>query len=114
MYMKYFLTILFCFFISASLQAQTVYKTPSGNKYHLASCRMVKNVSQNLSVTNAVNQGLQPCKICKPATVTPTNSSSKRTQGQSNTQQCNGNTKKGTRCQHRTSIGNGYCFQHQP
>jgi hypothetical protein len=28
--------------------------------------------------------------------------------------QCNGLTKKGTRCKHNTSIANGYCFQHQP
>jgi hypothetical protein len=91
-----------------------VYKTPSGNKYHLESCRMVKNVSQKLSVTVAINQGLQSCKICKPTMGTPNSFIGKRTQGQSNTQQCNGYTKKGMHCQHRTSIGNGYCFQHQP
>lgn len=112
--MKHFLTVLFCFFLSESLHSQIVYKTPSGNKYHLASCRMVKNISQKLSITNAINEGLQPCKICKPAIVTSQNSVGKRTQGQTETQQCNGYTKKGTRCQHRTSIGNGYCFQHQP
>lgn len=112
--MKHLLTILFCFFLSSNLLVQTVYKTPSGNKYHLASCRMVKNVSQKLNIRSAVNQGLQPCKICKPTMGTPQSLVGKRTQGQSKTQQCIGYTKKGTRCQHRTSIGNGYCFQHQP
>jgi hypothetical protein len=33
--------------------AQIVYKTPSGSKYHLSNCRMVKNVSQKLSLADA-------------------------------------------------------------
>ena len=36
-------------FFGLQLKAQTVYKTPSGSKYHLASCRMVKNVSSEIS-----------------------------------------------------------------
>ncbi|WP_350028985.1 DUF5763 domain-containing protein [Flavobacterium terrisoli] len=37
-----------------------------------------------------------------------------RGRGQSQTVQCKGTTKKGTRCKHMTSIANGYCFQHNP
>ena len=39
-------------FFGLQLKAQTVYKTPSGSKYHLASCRMVKNVSSEISLSN--------------------------------------------------------------
>lgn len=57
---------LFVFFISIGISAQTVYKTPSGEKYHLSTCRMVKNVSSQLSLDKALRSGLSPCKICNP------------------------------------------------
>lgn len=100
--------------LSISLKAQTVYKTPSGAKYHLATCRMVKNVSERLSVSEAVKLGLEPCKICLPQNIITTVISANKAQGQNTTVQCKGLTKAGNRCKHMTSIGNGYCYQHQP
>jgi hypothetical protein len=100
--------------LSFSLKAQTVYKTPSGEKYHLATCRMVKNVSEQITVSEAKNLGLQPCKICNPQNIYASGSSVKKPQGQNTTTQCRGFTKVGTRCKHMTSIANGYCYQHQP
>jgi hypothetical protein len=55
--------IIALFLLSISLKAQTVYKTPSGTKYHLPTCRMVKNVSDQITVSEAIALGLQPCKI---------------------------------------------------
>lgn len=103
-------------FISFSLSGQTVYKTPSGAKYHLASCRMVKNVSSALDVKNALEQGLQPCKICNPPTTATYGlvSQLKKVNGTNKGTRCLGTTKAGTRCKHYTRIGNDYCFQHQP
>lgn len=104
-------------FISLSVTSQTVYKTPSGKKYHLSSCRMVNNVSQAISLNQVVGMGLEPCKICYPPTVSTSTSnlvSTKKAKGESSTVQCKGKTKAGTRCKHRTSIANGYCFQHNP
>jgi hypothetical protein len=94
--------------------SQDVYKTPSGKKYHLASCRMVENVSEKITVEKAIALGLEPCKICKPETVSLPASGSNKAQGQSATTQCKGYTKAGTRCRHMTRIANGYCYQHQP
>lgn len=99
--------------LSFFASAQLVYKTPSGAKYHLASCHMVKNASTKISLSEARGMGLEPCKICKPATL-PGAPSNKPAQGESNTVQCKGQTKAGARCKHMTSIGNGYCYQHQP
>jgi hypothetical protein len=108
---KFLILLLF----PVSMQAQTVYKTPSGAKYHLATCRMVKNVSEQITIEQAKELGLEPCKICNPpASSTSASSSSNRPQGQGATVQCRGYTKAGTRCKHMTRIGNGYCFQHQP
>ncbi|KMQ67471.1 hypothetical protein ACM39_13625 [Chryseobacterium sp. FH2] len=112
--MKYLVSILI--FISFTLKCQTVYRTPSGTKYHLSSCRMVKNVSSGLDVSKALEQGLQPCNICKPSIRNTYGivSKPKKINGTNKGNQCLGITKKGTRCQHYTRIGNDYCFQHMP
>jgi hypothetical protein len=101
---------------SVVANAQKIYKTPSGAKYHLGSCRMVQNVSEEISFERAAELGLQPCKICKPKDFTGLGLTPQKNkaQGQSQTVQCKGTTKKGTRCKHMTSIANGYCFQHNP
>jgi hypothetical protein len=111
------LRILILLLFSVSLKAQTVYKTPSGEKYHLATCRMVKNVSEQITVAQAKELGLQPCKICAPVNIYSSGTSSgssNKAQGQATTVQCKGLTKSGSRCKHMTRIANGYCFQHQP
>ena len=100
-------------FIPFSSNGQTVYKTPSGKKYHLATCRMVNNVSSEISLSDAAQLNLEPCKICNPQPLL-INGNKNKAQGTNNTVQCKGVTKKGTRCKHMTSIANGYCFQHNP
>jgi hypothetical protein len=76
---------------------------------------MVKNVSEQITVEKARELRLQPCKICSPQNIYVQNiSTGNKAQGQGQTVQCKGTTKAGTRCKHMTSIGNGYCFQHQP
>src|SRR5215218_7323998 len=95
------LRIIILLLLTASLKAQTVYKTPSGAKYHTANCHTVKNVSEAITISQAIELGLQPCKICKPATVTPQNLVSSKPQGTAaETTQCRGLTKAGTRCKH--------------
>jgi hypothetical protein len=102
----YFLSVTLVFVIlSFSVNTQTFYKTPSGKKYHLATCHMVKNVSEAITLNEAKELGLEPCKICKPENIsseTPT----KKAKGQDATVQCRGLTKAGTRCKHMTSIAN--------
>ena len=105
--------IIILLFLSVSAKAQDVYKTPSGAKYHKADCRMVKNVSEKVTLQGATKMGLGPCKICAPTSIVSPNIKPKITQGESKTVQCSGFTKAGNRCRHMTAIGNGYCFQHQ-
>lgn len=99
-----------------NVNAQYVYKTPSGKKYHLSSCRMVENVSKKLLGNNDISKyNLTPCKICKPS-FTNNNvrsySSSNKAVGTSSSVRCKGYTKQGTRCKHKTRLANGYCYQH--
>lgn len=112
--MRATITIIIALLFSISLKGQSVYKTPSGQKYHLATCRMVKNVSEAITVSKAKELGLEPCKICKPQSIYGSGSSINTARGQSTTTQCKGATKTGSRCKHMTSIANGYCYQHQP
>lgn len=96
------------------MNAQNVYKTPSGKKYHKPNCHTVKNVSQEITLDEAGNLGLEPCKICKPENLRNSIYNTNKAKGEANTVQCKGKTKKGTRCKHMTKIANGYCFQHIP
>jgi len=113
--MRAFILLLIGISFSAVVYSQTVFKTPSGNKYHLASCRMVKNVSEEISVEKAAELGLTPCKICKPDNIySSAQEVNHKAQGQNTSVQCHGLTKTGSRCRHMTKIANGFCFQHQP
>ncbi len=112
--MRLYLFLIFLFSVTAT--AQTVYKTPSGTKYHLASCRMVKNVSSSTSIEKAAASALSPCKICKPPFKSKLGfmSSPKKAKVVNGLSQCKGRTKQGRRCSRKTRIGNDYCFQHIP
>jgi hypothetical protein len=101
--------------LSLKLNAQDIYKTPSGAKYHLAGCRTVKNVSEKITLEQARKLGLEPCKVCHPTSIAmPLAAQPNKAKGEGETVQCRGMTKSGTRCRHKTKIANGYCFQHQP
>ena len=104
--------ILILLLVSFSVKAQDVYKTPSGAKYHLANCRMVKNVSEKITLVEAAKLGLESCKICAPVFVAGAIPKPKTTQVQSGTVQSNSLTKAGNRCRHITGIDNRYCYQH--
>ena len=111
------LRILILLLASVSLQAQSVYKTPSGEKYHLASCRHVNNVAKKMTIEEAVKIGLQPCKICKPpgrTTAKFRTTGENKEKGEGQAVQCQGITKARNRCKRTTRLGDGYCFQHNP
>ena len=111
------LSLLFVIYLltSCNLKSQVVYKTPSGEKYHLASCRMVENVSKKI-VDPKITK-LTPCSFCKPPIknklISNLSTSDKSSGRKPITSQCKGIAKStGKRCKHMTSIGNGYCYQH--
>jgi len=111
-----FLVFLFSIVLSLSIDAQNVYKTPSGKRYHLSSCRMVENVSKKLLGKADISKyHLTPCKICKPSLTgnySSNYSSSNKAVGTSASVRCKGYTQKGTICKHKTRLANGYCYQH--
>ncbi|MGB6084841.1 DUF5763 domain-containing protein [Moheibacter sp.] len=122
--MKNLLLTLILFFPFSLALSQTVYKTPSGEKYHTATCRYVKNVSESMTIEQARRRGLSACSQCKPGSSSSSSSASSsnslgiksgEAQGStSETVRCKGTTKSGTRCKHKTRNRNGYCHQHEP
>lgn len=109
-----FITLFFCLSIfSGELACQNFYKTPSGEKFHVYECRMVESVSEKVTIEEAYSKNLTPCKICKPqVNRTFSTRSPNKAKGKKATQQCQGRTRKATRCRHMTSIGGGFCYQH--
>lgn len=122
--MKIFARILLfsLFLFSQSTSSQTVYKTPSGGKYHTPQCHYVKNVSNAMSISRAIEMGLEACKQCKPnsnsqalgfSSSSSLGIKSNEAKGTAYSIQCKGLTQKGTRCKHKTRNKNGYCHQHE-
>jgi len=44
----------------------TVYITRTGSCYHTAECSCLRSSAMPLSLTDAVERGYRPCKVCKP------------------------------------------------
>ncbi len=60
-----FFFLLFTLLTVAKLQAQTVYVTESGKKYHSKNCSIVKTGKKGIELAEAKKQGYEPCKNCK-------------------------------------------------
>jgi hypothetical protein len=75
---------------------------------------MVENVYSEIELNIAAQKGFKPCKICKPIILKNNNYQSNIARGKSFTIQCNGRTKHGYRCRHKTALANGFCYQHNP
>jgi hypothetical protein len=63
----------FVFFIAFALfthlaQAQTVYVTENGKKYHKKNCTLVNEGKKGIELSEAKKKGLEPCSVCKPET----------------------------------------------
>jgi hypothetical protein len=61
--LSYILFLLF--FYSTESNAQTVYVTESGKKYHAKNCDIVKTGKKGIDLTEAKKKGFEPCKSCK-------------------------------------------------
>ena len=105
---------LFLMLFSLLANRQSIYKKPSGKNYHLCSCHMVRNVKENITHAQAMELGVETCKVCRTNINQLRPSIENKSVGEGRSVQCKGLTNKGTRCKHQTHIANWYCFQHQP
>ncbi|WP_423149722.1 hypothetical protein [Rubrolithibacter danxiaensis] len=44
----------------------TVYVTKTGSKYHRDGCRYLSKSKISISKKEAIKDGYEPCKVCKP------------------------------------------------
>jgi hypothetical protein len=52
-------------FSLTKVNAQTVYITDSGKKYHAKNCSAVKTGKKGIPLKEAKKEGYEPCKVCK-------------------------------------------------
>ncbi len=118
------LIILFLTSCVNTIDAQTVYTTKTGKKYHNETCKYLKYSKKEITLRKAIELGYSPCSVCKPMSkisdkekannissvkVLTTNETTQK----SVATQCTGKTKSGSRCKRMTKNTNGRCYQHQ-
>lgn len=109
-------------------EAQKVFITRTGEKYHRKSCGYLKYSSIELELREAKKNGYTPCSVCKPPSkeqAPGTNSQTPATSQEgvplyeeskppkATSTQCTAITQAGSRCKRTTSNANGKCWQHQ-
>lgn len=113
-------------------EAQAVYITRTGKKYHRESCQYLRQSKIEISLKEARDRGYGPCSVCSPSTTskpagttgqpvvveeTPSSTngtgSDKTETKATSSRQCTAITKMGSRCKRTTSSANGRCWQHQ-
>lgn len=121
--MRFLLLPLFLWSCSTlNSEAQTVYITKTGEKYHRETCRYLRYSKQSITLLDAKKKGYERCKVCKPSTKITgelvVTDSTKITQPQSQIKnvvprQCSATTKStGRRCKRMTKNASGKCWQH--
>lgn len=114
------LTALLTLFLS-NVFSQSVYITKHGKKYHMESCRYLRQSKIPIELNVAFARGFEACKVCNP----PKSVSSNQNNVGNNSQptiknenvsninaQCSATTKAGSRCKRTTKSQNGFCWQH--
>jgi hypothetical protein len=104
-------------------EAQTVYVTKTGTKYHRESCHYLKYSKYAISLADAKKKSYEACKVCKPST-TVTGEAVKVDSPKAAptpipikaavSKQCSAIAKStGNRCKRMTKSASGKCWQHE-
>lgn len=109
-----------------SLDAQTVYVTKTGTKYHEETCSYLRYSKFFSTLTKAIEYGYTACSRCHPPKLNSSNNSTitynyntKKSYKNQSTHsrmtysvRCSGITQSGRQCKRRTKNSSGYCWQH--
>lgn len=101
------------FLLTISVNAQTVYITKTGEKYHTENCSYLSQSKIAIDFDKAKNYHT-PCSRCKPIGYN-NRSNNFQSNGSNNTHvavQCSDKTQSGARCKRTTTNANGRCYQH--
>ncbi len=105
--------------IGASLaQAEKVYVTRTGAKYHRGSCASLAKSKIEMPLAEAAAR-FGACKNCRPPVPTAAPASSAvplkgtvKRAASATSSRCLATTKKGTQCSRSAQAGRSYCWQH--
>ncbi|WP_221417964.1 hypothetical protein [Fulvivirga kasyanovii] len=110
-------------FIANAADAQVVYITKTGSKYHEETCRYLSHSKYPIALIDAKERGYEPCKVCKPTTTVTQKEveidKSKiidppRPEKNVVSSQCSAIAKTtGNRCRRMTKNVSGKCWQHE-
>lgn len=108
------ITVLFIFFGNL-VSAQNCYVTRTGSSYHTETCRYLKYSKICMNLDDAIRQGYEKCKVCKP---TRNNEICRTSPTQTEipkctTVQCASTTQSGKRCKNKTKDCSGRCHHHR-
>ena len=70
-HLKFLFVIVLTLFLFTRTNAQTVYITDTGKKYHAKNCSIVKTGKKGISLEEAKEKGYEPCKNCKADEIIP-------------------------------------------
>lgn len=108
-------------FSVALAQAEKVYVTRTGAKYHRASCSSLSKSTIEMSLVQAAAR-YGACKNCNPpvpvstpvagATFAPANRKPVERAAPAESGRCHATTKKRTQCSRKAQAGRSYCWQH--
>lgn len=106
-------------------EAQVVYVTKTGEKYHRSSCQYLRSSKIAMPLAQAQQYGYGACKVCKPPLeVDDEDAIESPRVGQpaiqesppvqrATTVQCQALTQAGSRCKRMTTNASGRCWQHE-
>ncbi|MBL6446096.1 hypothetical protein JMN32_07245 [Fulvivirga sp. 29W222] len=116
------LTVLTILFVKTA-DAQAVYITKTGSKYHDETCQYLSHSKYPIALIDAKERGYEPCKVCKPTTTVTRKEieieKSKiieppRIEKNVVSKQCSVRAKTtGNRCRRMTKNVSGKCWQHE-
>ena len=107
------IVLFFLIALSNYAYSQTVYVTKSGEKYHKDGCQYLSKSKIETTLSEALKNGYDACKVCKPENKSSTSVNTLETPTPQKSTQCSALTKTGSRCKRMTKNANGKCFQHQ-
>lgn len=112
--------------LPAASEAQTVYITRTGAKYHITTCHYLRSSKISIKLSEAKRQGYTACSVCKPSTKV-TDTKDQATEADTTVLQptpsknpkpitasrCTATTQAGTQCKRTTTSTSGKCWQHE-
>ena len=113
---KILTTLLLLLLLGSISNAQKVYITKSGTKYHNADCKHLSKSKIEIDLQKAIDKGYTACSRysdIKSQTSTVKKDSTNKPKSENYSTYCKGTTQEGKACKRKASKDSNYCWQHK-